>query len=133
MADAMLDARRRSLRPSRSEVVQSTRSMNSTTSMNDESFRAPRLVFGADGSDNSVFKVPSAQSSRRDSTSSISSNRSDVSTTSKLPHGAGRLFTCDDEDGELFSSSYLNEMKEGKVRAALVMVYFLSFFKNVFQ
>jgi len=106
MADAMMDARHRSLRPSRSEVVQSTRSMN------DESFKPPRLVFG-DAADCSVFKVPSVQSSRRDSTSSISSNRSDVSTTSRLPHGAGRLFTCDDEDGELFSSSYLNEMKEG--------------------
>lgn len=78
-----------------------------------EVFRPPSLAFG-DGSDaNSIFKVPP---SRRDSSSSICSNRSDISITSRgqnVPQGAGRLFTCDDEDGELFSSSYLNEMKEG--------------------
>lgn len=103
----MLDARRRSLRPSRSEVVTSTRQPPA------EVFRPPQLAFG-DGSDaNSIFKVPP---SRRDSSSSVCSNRSDISVTSRgmnVPQGAGRLFTCDDEDGELFSSSYLNEMKEG--------------------
>lgn len=104
----MIDARRRSLRPYRSEGV--TLANQRTTS---EVFRPASLAFG-DGSDvNSIFKVPP---SRRDSTSSVCSNRSDVSTTSRgtnVPQGAGRLFTCDDEDGELFSSSYLNEMKEG--------------------
>lgn len=105
----MLDARRRCLRPSRSEVVTSTRQPPA------EVFRPPQLAFG-DGSDaNSIFKVPP---SRRDSSSSVCSNRSDISITSRgmnVPQGAGRLFTCDDEDGELFSSSYLNEMKEGNL------------------
>ena len=62
------------------------------------------------------LKVPSMANSRRESTSSIASNRSDASTASRagmLPHGAGRFFMAEDEDGELFSSSYLNEMKEG--------------------
>ncbi|XP_057368948.2 golgin subfamily A member 4-like isoform X2 [Daphnia carinata] len=112
LADAMIDARRRSLRPSRSDVVTTGRERQAVT----EVFRAPQLAFG-DGSDaNSIFKIPP---SRRDSTSSVCSNRSDISITSRgtnVPHGAGRLFTCDDEDGELFSSSYLNEMKEGKCR-----------------
>ncbi|XP_046458153.1 COP1-interactive protein 1-like isoform X4 [Daphnia pulex] len=112
LADAMIDARRRSMRPTRSEVVSTSRERQEPI----EVFRPPQLAFG-DGSDaNSIFKVPP---SRRDSTSSVCSNRSDVSITSRgtnVPHGAGRLFTCDDEDGELFSSSYLNEMKEGKCR-----------------
>ena len=110
LADAMIDARRRSMRPTRSEVTCSSRERQAPT----EVFRPPQLAFG-DGSDaNSIFKVPP---SRRDSTSSVCSNRSDISITSRgtnVPQGAGRLFTCDDEDGELFSSSYLNEMKEGR-------------------
>nr|CAH0104580.1 unnamed protein product [Daphnia galeata] len=112
LADAMIDARRRSMRPTRSEVTCSSRERQAPA----EVFRPPQLAFG-DGSDaNSIFKVPP---SRRDSTSSVCSNRSDISITSRgtnVPQGAGRLFTCDDEDGELFSSSYLNEMKEGKCR-----------------
>lgn len=105
LADNLMDARRRSLRPSRSEVV--------TRQLDNEVFKAPRLALG-DG--NETFKVPSMANSRRESTSSIASNRSDASTASKagmLPHGAGRFFMAEDEDGELFSSSYLNEMKEG--------------------
>jgi hypothetical protein len=109
LADAMIDARRRSMRPTRSEVASTSRERQEPI----EVFRPPQLAFG-DGSDaNSIFKVPP---SRRDSTSSVCSNRSDICITSRgtnVPHGAGRLFTCDDEDGELFSSSYLNEMKEG--------------------
>lgn len=112
LADAMMDARRRSLRQTRSEVVST--STHKRQQPAGEVFRPPSLAFG-DGSDaNSIFKVPP---SRRDSTSSVCSNRSDISITSRgmnVPQGAGRLFTCDDEDGELFSSSYLNEMKEGK-------------------
>ena len=30
------------------------------------------------------------------------------------PSGAGSLFHCDEEEGEMFSSSYLTDMKEGR-------------------
>jgi hypothetical protein len=106
----MIDARRRSMRPTRSEVASTSKERQETI----EVFRPPQLAFSGDSEDvSSIFKV---SPSRRDSTSSVCSNRSDICITSRgtnVPHGAGRLFTCDDEDGELFSSSYLNEMKEG--------------------
>ena len=127
LADTMMDARRRSLRPTRSEVVSTTTSKRQPPV---EVFRPPSLAFG-DGSDaNSIFKVPP---SRRDSSSSVCSNRSDISITSRgtnVPHGAGRLFTCDDEDGELFSSSYLNEMKEGNSRKSDKQALTLNFSFN---
>lgn len=31
----------------------------------------------------------------------------------KVPRGAGHLFSCDDEEGELFSNSYLSELVQG--------------------
>lgn len=67
-----------------------------------EVFKPPSLAF-ADGSDvNSVFKIPR---SRRDPCGAICQDRSSISITlrgQKVQQGAGRLFTRDEEDGELF-------------------------------
>ncbi len=37
----------------------------------------------------------------------------DGNDTLKVPRGAGRFFTCDDEESEMLSSSYLTEVAEG--------------------
>lgn len=103
IGNPMIDSRRRTLRSTRSEVVTA------------RPYLAEEPSRGGIGND-SIFKVPS---SRRESTSSVCSNAS-TSTLSRgvnIPQGAGRLFSCDDEDGELFSSSYLNEMKEGNLKS----------------
>jgi len=105
IGNPMIDSRRRTLRSTRSEVV------TARPYLAEEPSRGGKDGIGND----SIFKVPS---SRRESTSSVCSNAS-TSTLSRganIPQGAGRLFSCDDEDGELFSSSYLNEMKEGNLQ-----------------
>ena len=98
--------RSKTLRQSRSEISTGTRSSSN------DGFKAPVTSSDFGGGAKNKFKMPS---SRRESTSSVCSNRSVASDSSRInvPQGAGRLFTCDDEDGELFSSQFLNEMKEG--------------------
>lgn len=87
-----------------------------------EVFRAPSLT-SSDGSlaACTIKAPPSSRESlyRRDSLNSLCSTPSDAS--SRLPQGAGRLFTCDDEDGEQFSNLYLNELKDGS------LLWFLTF------
>jgi hypothetical protein len=105
LVEAVSGVRSRTLRASRSEAC------TGMASSSNEVFKAPALAT-SDFSGKSIFKIPSA---RRESTSSVCSSRSDASNTSRInvPQGAGKFFTCDDEDGELFSSQFLNEMKEG--------------------
>ena len=124
MAESMAESRRRSLRPSRSEVIGGHHSYAG----DDEVFKPPRIALQHSESANHCavgdpFKMPA---SRRDSTSSVASKMSTASSSSRLqlPLGAGRFFTCDDEDGEQFSSSYLNEMKEGEFFIKIYQFFF---------
>ena len=127
LADSIMEARRKSLRPSRSEVPFASQP-------HDKVFKAPRSALGETFCSsstldsvmaNETFKVPN---SRRESTSSVRSNQSDVSTTSRsnVPNGAGRLFSCEDEDGEQFSSAYLNELKQGWRLISFFLLCFLN-------
>jgi len=109
LADAVIDVQRRSMRPTRWEVVSTSRERQEPI----EVFRPHQLAFGDGSEANCILKV---FPDHRDLTSSVCSSHCDIYVTSRcmnVPHGAGRLFTCDDEDGELFSSSYLRELKEG--------------------
>jgi len=68
--------------------------------------------------DSSVFKLPGNHTPGRTRQGrTVSDSRMNAITDSankfKPPSGSGSLFSCDEEAGELFSSSYLTDLKEG--------------------
>ena len=66
--------------------------------------------------DDSMFKLPGPNTpGRAKQGRTVSDSRMAAITTSryKPPTGLGSLFHCDEEAGEMFSSSYLTDLKEG--------------------
>ena len=63
----------------------------------------------------SVFKLPTASHTpgRSKTGRTVSETRMGGRRT-RPPTGAGSLFSCDEEDGEMFSNSYLTDLKDGR-------------------
>ena len=62
--------------------------------------------------DDSVFKVPGPNTPGRAKTGrTVSDSRMKYN---RPPTGAGAFFNCDEEDGEMFSNSYLMDLKNGE-------------------
>merc|ERR550532_326051 len=62
--------------------------------------------------DDSVFKVPGPNTPGRAKTGrTVSDSRMKYN---RPPTGAGAFFNCDEEDGEMFSNSYLMDLKSGE-------------------
>ena len=77
--------------------------------------RVTRQTSSRDSEDSGVFKLPGSQSSqgtpgRTRTTRTVSDTR--VART-RPPLGSGSLFHADEEVGEVFSSSYLSDLKDG--------------------
>ena len=62
-----------------------------------------------------VFKLPSTSNTpgRAKTGRTVSETRMG-GRRSRPPHGSGSLFSCEEEAGELFSSSYLTDLKDGR-------------------
>eukprot|EP00092_Neocalanus_flemingeri_P107522 GFUD01138002.1.p1 GENE.GFUD01138002.1~~GFUD01138002.1.p1 ORF type:complete len:449 (-),score=155.58 GFUD01138002.1:60-1406(-) len=64
--------------------------------------------------DDSVFKLPGPNNPGRTKTGrTMSDSRMSASSRFRPPTGSGSMFHCDEEDGEMFSSCYLTDLKEG--------------------
>ena len=77
--------------------------------------RVTRQTSSRDSEDSGLFKLPGSQGSqgtpgRTRTSRTVSDTR--VART-RPPHGSGSLFHADEEVGEVFSSSYLSDLKEG--------------------
>merc|ERR1719402_458186 len=71
----------------------------------------------AESDTDSVFKRPSIANTpgRARAGRTVSDSRmTTAGYKQRPPSGAGSLFNCDEEEGEVFSSSYLTDMKEGR-------------------
>ena len=63
--------------------------------------------------DDSVFKIPGPNTpGRARAGRTVSDSR--MNTSFRPPAGSGSLFNCDEEDGEVFSNSYLADVKDGR-------------------
>jgi len=63
--------------------------------------------------DDTVFKIPGPNTpGRARAGRTVSDSR--MNTSFRPPAGSGSLFNCDEEDGEVFSNSYLADVKDGR-------------------
>ena len=66
--------------------------------------------------DDSVFKIPGPNTPGRSKTGrTVSDSRMNTTANRSMrpPAGAGNFFSCDEEAGEMFSNSYLMDLKSG--------------------